>query len=263
MASERDCHPASQVQHFFMRRKEFLKLITAGSASYCLNPFSLLAEENPSMGEYELNTDFVFRGPGLGRRVAMTFDDGPSPGVTDVILKELAQRNLIATFFMIGNKVERYASLAREVAAAGHEVANHSYTHPALNRLSPDRVDYELQKTQEVIQHVTGKTPLWFRPPYGAFRHEQSSIPRSKSLGVAYWSVDPRDWAKPGVGTIVSRVSSGANPGSIILLHDLHTQTRDAAGSIFDNLIESSYNLTSLTGFLGVPYVNHQAQAQS
>jgi len=248
----------AQVQYFSlepaMQRKDFLKLMTTGALGYQFSALPLFSETNPTKGEYEMNAHFVMRGPGLGRRIALTFDDGPSPGITDVVLKELAKRNLTATFFMIGNKVERYSTLAKEVFAAGHEIGNHSYTHPSLSSLSAEKVGYELQKTQDVIADVTGKAPVWFRPPYGAFRKDQGFIPRSKSLGVAYWSVDPRDWARPGVSAIVSRVTAATNPGSIVLLHDLHTQTRDAVGSILDNLMESSFTLSRLSGFLGSPY---------
>jgi peptidoglycan/xylan/chitin deacetylase (PgdA/CDA1 family) len=248
-----------------MKRKEFLKLMAATAAGYQFSSLSGLSESNPTKGEYELNAHFVNRGPGFGRRIALTFDDGPSPGITEVVLKELSKRNVTATFFMIGNKVERYASLAKEVSDAGHEIGNHSYTHPSLSSMPADKVDYEIQKTQEAIANATGKTPAWFRPPYGAFRKDQGYIPRSKSLGVAYWSVDPRDWSKPGVGVIVSRVTSATNPGSIVLLHDLHTQTRDAVGSILDNLMESSFSFTRMSGFLGAPYgpANNSALAKN
>jgi peptidoglycan/xylan/chitin deacetylase (PgdA/CDA1 family) len=237
-----------------MKRSDFLKLLSAGALGYQFSSVNGLCDLNPTTGEFQLNAHFVHRGPGLGRRIAMTFDDGPSPRVTEVVLKELAKRNITATFFMIGNKVERYASLAKEVASAGHELGNHSYTHPPLNTLSAAKVEYELEKTQEAIHAATGKVPVWFRPPYGAFRNDQGSIPRAKSLGVAYWSVDPRDWSKPGASVITSRVTRMTNPGSIVLLHDLHSQTADAVGSILDNLMESSFSFSQLSGFLGDPY---------
>lgn len=237
-----------------MQRKDFLKILGASATGLQFSQLLALADPNPTQGEFQVNANFVHRGPGLGRRIALTFDDGPSPGVTETVLKELAKRNILATFFMIGNKVERFASLAREVVAAGHEIGNHTYTHPALNTLPDARVEYEIEKTQEVISSVTGKVPMWFRPPYGAFRTNQGSIPRAKSLGVAYWSVDPRDWSKPGVSAIVSRVTTTTNAGSIVLLHDLHTQTADATGAILDNLMESSFSFTPLTNFLGTPY---------
>lgn len=194
-------------------------------------------------------------GPGFNNRIALTFDDGPTPGVTEIVLKELDKRALKVTFFMIGHNVRLYPALAKEVADAGHEIANHSYTHPALSSLSEERVNDELQKTQDVIHEATGKVPAWFRPPYGAFRvKDQGHIPRSKSLGVVLWSVDPRDWSKPGAGSIVQRVVSTTVPGSIILLHDLHSQTAEAAGTLLDLLMEKNYNFASMSHLLGEPY---------
>jgi peptidoglycan/xylan/chitin deacetylase (PgdA/CDA1 family) len=147
-----------------------------------------------------------------------------------------------------------YPDLARAVVEAGHEVANHTFTHPTLSKLSSERVNSELQKCQDAIITITGKTPVWFRPPYGAFRKDQGPIPRSKDLGVTYWSVDPQDWAQPGVAKITSRILTAARPGSIILMHDLHKQTAQAVPAIFDGLLEKDFNMTRLTGFLGNPY---------
>lgn len=198
---------------------------------------------------------FVYNGPGFGNRIALTYDDGPTPGITDKILDELAQRKLKATFFMIGNKVRRYPEIARAVVAAGHEIANHTYTHPSLNRLSDKRVVEELTRCQDVIAEVTDITPVWFRPPYAAFQNKrQGPMARHQHLGVAYWSVDPRDWANPGVSTIVSKVLGSTRSGSIILLHDLKRQTLQATPAILDGLMKKQFQFTTISGYLGDPY---------
>lgn len=198
---------------------------------------------------------FVYNGPGFGNRIALTYDDGPTPGVTDRILKDLGDRNLKATFFMIGNKVRRYPELAKAVVEAGHEVANHTYTHPSLNRLSDERVIEELTQCQQVLTEVTGATPVWFRPPYAAFQNKrQGPMARNEHLGVAYWSVDPRDWSNPGVDAITNKVLGGTRSGSIILLHDLKKQTAQATPAILDGLMERGFNFTTLSGYLGDPY---------
>ncbi|MEM6884903.1 MAG: polysaccharide deacetylase family protein [Verrucomicrobiota bacterium] len=203
---------------------------------------------------------FVYNGPGFGNRIALTYDDGPTPGITEKILDELAERNLKATFFMIGNKVRRYPDIAKAVVDAGHEVANHTYTHPSLNRLSDDRVIEELTQCQDVIGEVTGVTPVWFRPPYAAFANKrQGPMARNKHLGVAYWSVDPRDWANPGVNTIVRKVLGSTRSGSIILLHDLKRQTMQATPAILDGLMEKQFRLTTISGYLGDPYGSYSA----
>lgn len=239
-----------------MQRSDFLRMIVLGGGSLALAPTWLPGQETPviTAGETELNAHFVNSGPGFGNRIALTYDDGPTPGVTDRILADLSKRNLRATFFMIGKKAEAYRSLAKEVADAGHEIANHTYTHPALNRLAQDRVEYEIRKAQDVLAEVTGREPAWFRPPYGAFRTNQGPIPRAVSLGVALWSVDPRDWAKPGASSIVQRVVSTTRAGSIVLLHDLHSQTADANPGLLDQLVDRNFNFTPLSAFLGAPY---------
>lgn len=254
-----------------MRRADFLKGCFATAACAAL-PWRVRGEEMQPLteapvtiesGEYEVNAHFVNAGPGFGNRLALTYDDGPSPGVTDRVLEELAKRNLRATFFMIGSKAAAYKSLAKEVFDAGHELGNHTYTHPKLSSLSAERVKQELQKTQEVLAEITGKAPNWFRPPYGAFhKQSQGSIPRAKDLGVAYWSVDPRDWSQPGARSIVEHIAKNAKPGAIILLHDLHRQTADATGEILDRLEDKAYRLTQLTRFLGKPYRGKSMMAQ-
>jgi peptidoglycan/xylan/chitin deacetylase (PgdA/CDA1 family) len=240
-----------------MQRSDFVRLLLLGAACSPILSRRSFGEDNLAVSPASPppKAHVVNRGPGFANRISLTYDDGPSPGVTDKVLEELRRRKLKATFFMIGNKAEAYPSLAREVADAGHEIANHTYTHPALNRLSADRVDYELQKAQEVIANATGKQADWFRPPYGAFRPaDQGAIPRAKSLGVAMWSVDPRDWAKPGTSSIIQRVTTAAHPGSIILLHDLHSQTAEATGELLDRLLERNYAFATLSQLLGSPY---------
>lgn len=209
----------------------------------------------PSAPVTPLEPHFINKGNAFGNRVALTYDDGPSPGVTEKVLEELAKRNLRATFFMIGKKAKAYASLAKEVADAGHEVANHTFTHPNLAKLSQSRVEDEIERAQQAIAEATGQEPQWFRPPYGAFhRKRQGPIPLENGLGVAYWSVDPRDWSRPGRQQIIDRVVGQSFPGSIILLHDLHFQTASATGELLDGLQEKAYSLSTLTSFVGLPY---------
>ncbi len=236
-----------------MRRADFLKLLGLAGASYA-SPAFAQGEIPIQPGECEVNPAFINSGPGFGNRVALTFDDGPSPGVTDRVLTELSKRGLHATFFLIGAKVDASPQLARRIVEEGHDVANHTYTHPRLAGLSDSSVEQQLIRTQEAIARATGITPVWFRPPYGAFRREQGSIASKLGLGVAYWSVDPKDWSQPGSSAIAQRVLSASQPGSIILLHDLHSQTADAVPAIFDGLIERTFTVAPFHSFVGNPY---------
>jgi len=199
--------------------------------------------------------DVVNHGPALGSGFALTLDDGPNPVITPRILEELARRKITCTFFMIGKNVDAHPQLVHEVMAAGHEIGNHTYTHPSLNKLTSDRVEWELQQCQDAIAQKIGRWPAWFRPPYGAFRDsDQGLLAMAKHLGIAYWSVDPRDWSKPGVDKIVAGVLTATRPGSIVLLHELHRQTLDALPQILDGLQERGLVPTSITGIVGAPY---------
>jgi peptidoglycan/xylan/chitin deacetylase (PgdA/CDA1 family) len=200
------------------------------------------------------NVHFISSGPDDGNRIAITFDDGPTPGVTDVILDELKKRNIHSTFFMIGKQVVAAPELAQRVLAEGHEVGNHTFNHLKLNTLPDRQVDWEIQKTQDTISDVLNYRPSWLRPPYSAFRKNQIGIPQSRDIGVVFWSVDSRDWSQPGKEKMVNTILTHTKPGSIILCHDLHKQTANCIGQILDGLLDRKYEFTSISDFLGLPY---------
>jgi len=198
--------------------------------------------------------NWVNSGPGFGNRIALTFDDGPSPGMTDKVLAELRRRNLRCTFFVIGNKVDACPRLVQQAVAEGHEIANHTFTHPKLSALSTERVLTELHKCQEAVHRAVSQVPVWFRPPYGAFRRNQGDLAVTEGLGVTFWNVDPQDWALPGAQAIVNRILSQTRPGSIVLLHDLKQQTVDALPYVLDGLQARNFEFINISGFLGQPY---------
>jgi peptidoglycan/xylan/chitin deacetylase (PgdA/CDA1 family) len=247
-----------------LTRGEFIKTVGRSALGFTLlSPVCrLLAqtestnylEEAKSPIPKELSAMYVNHGPGFGRRIAITFDDGPTPGVTEVVLEALHKRSLKATFFMIGHRVKESPELAKKVFEAGHEIGNHSFTHPKLSSLSDERVAQEIGGCQEIIHQTLNIKPVWFRPPYGAFRKSQGSFAVAESVGVAYWSVDPRDWSQPGSSAITARVLNETKPGSIILMHDLHKQTAEAVANTLDGLLEREFEFTTLSGFLGKPY---------
>ena len=206
----------------------------------------------PAVSDKNLMTadPIIRRGPSTGNRIALTFDDGPTPGVTDRILDELKQRHLLATFFMIGNQVSAAPELARRVLAEGHEIGNHTLTHPKLNTLPDQKVDAEIRQTQETIIKATGHRPVWFRPPYDAFRTTQAPIPRGQGLGIVSCDVQSRDWAQPGEDQIIETILSLTKAGSIITCHDMHQQTANCIGKVLDKLVEQKFNLVTLSTFL-------------
>ena len=152
--------------------------------------------------------------------VALTIDDGPSPTYTPQILRLLDSYGITASFSMIGRNVATYPSLAREVSAAGHFVVNHTWSHLNLPLLAPVALADQMTQASEVIQRATGHTPTMFRAPYGAWSPAVLARCRQMGLTPLDWSVDPRDWARPGVNAIVANIMRNTRTGSIILEHD-------------------------------------------
>lgn len=194
---------------------------------------------------------FVNCGPAEGNRIALTFDDGPTPGVTDRILDELRRRNIHATFFMIGERVAAAPDLARRVVAEGHEVGNHSFTHPKLNALPDIQVDLEIQKTQDIIHEILDYRPICFRPPYLAFRKDQAPISHGKGLKIICGDVNSKDWAQPGEEAIVTNIRSATKAGSIIICHDMHAQTANCVGQILDELRHRDFIFVTCSELVG------------
>ena len=242
-------------------RQLFLKKLSALSAFTLLPKLSLgQSIEVPFRGDsLETPKDyvqparespFIIRGPRDTRRIAITFDDGPSPGVTEKVLQALSQNRAKATFFMIGNRIKESPNLAREVQSQGHEIANHSYTHPFLSRLSTETVKQELEKTQNIIEETMNVKAHWFRPPYGAFKVSQAPIATALKLNIVIWSVDPQDWARPGINVIHRRIINQTSGGDIILCHDLHRQTGEAAPYVIASLVNRGFELVTLSELL-------------
>ena len=152
--------------------------------------------------------------------VYLTFDDGPHPQYTVQILAILRGYRVKATFFEIGRNVARYPYVTRRVDAAGHSVQNHTWSHVNLRKVSWATFKSQVQSTDRAIRVQTGTNPRCLRPPYGATNSVVSK--RAATLGkkVKLWSVDPRDWSRPGTSVIVRRVLNSTRHGSVILLHD-------------------------------------------
>ena len=161
----------------------------------------------------------VWCGSGSNNSVALTFDDGPSPD-TLAILELLRSENVKATFFLIGESVEKYPEIARKIADEGHEIGNHSFSHPIYLFCSANKVRNELEKTQEVIKKAIGFTPKLARPPCGVRSKAYFEIARKLNLQTIQWSDAGFDWKKISAEQIAQNVLETAQSDSIILLHD-------------------------------------------
>lgn len=189
-------------------------------------------------------TYYVENGPNV---VALTIDDGPNPEYTPQILQILERYNVKASFSMIGQSVGYYPSIAREVADAGHLIVNHTWSHADLPTLSSSRLRDEVTRAQDAIHSATGRRPTMLRAPYGAWSPAVLEYLEGRHLTPLDWSVDPQDWARPGVRQIVRTILRTTRSGSIILEHDgggNRAQTVAALKVVVPRLLDEGFRFT-------------------
>jgi peptidoglycan/xylan/chitin deacetylase (PgdA/CDA1 family) len=185
-------------------------------------------------------------GSRASRRVALTFDDGPS-SYTSGVLRALDRYNAKATFYVLGQEVSGRRSLLRTMLRTGHEIGNHSTHH----RSGPSRSD--LAQTNSIVRAATGFTPCTFRPPYGVAPAETVNGAWSLGMSTILWDVDTNDWRRPGSGSIYSSAVNGTRPGSIVLMHDgggNRSQTVAATSRILRTLKSRGYRFVTVTELL-------------
>lgn len=187
--------------------------------------------------------------------IALTFDDGPHSTYTPQILDLLEQYNAKATFFVIGERAEKYQDLIYQMGQDGHEIANHTYTHPL--KITPAKLEEELKKTNEIIHDITGTYPIFYRPVGGSYNDRiiNTAIDNGYKVIMWSWHQDTEDWKTPGVKKIVSKVLSGAKPGDIVLFHDAggdRTQTVQALEEILPELQKQGYRFVTISELIEV-----------
>ncbi len=187
------------------------------------------------------------------RIVALTFDDGPHETLTPKLLQILRAERVPATFFVIGKKVEAAPGIARRIVAEGHEIANHSWTHPVLSKMGDKAVERELSRTSALIRKVTGAEVGLFRPPYGAFSTRQKNWTfETMGMSSIMWSVDPQDWKYRDSAAVRRKLVAGAHPGAILLAHDIHATTVAAMPGTIRDLKAAGYRFATVSQLLSL-----------
>ena len=185
--------------------------------------------------------------------VAMTFDDGPHPKLTPKLLDLLKERGIKATFFVIGKCVAENPDIAKRIVDEGHEIANHSWSHPQLTKLSPPAFAAEIAQTNDAIEKATGIRPVVMRPPYGAINPTLTKrLNEEYGLSVIIWSVDPLDWKIRKSDHVSSHIIKNAAPGAIILAHDIHASTVDAMPATLDALQSKGYKFATVSELIAM-----------
>ncbi len=181
----------------------------------------------------------LYRATSSRPRIALTFDDGPSPTVTPGVLEVLREHGVHATFFVLGEPAERYPDTLRAIVEAGHELGNHGWSHTSFRSLFPSQIDGELDRTADRIEAVGGARPRLVRPPFGRFPESSVALAARRGEDFVLWSVDggdtERSAGRPALD-IANAVVRGAEPGAIVLLHDRNPTTLRALPLILGGL---------------------------
>jgi peptidoglycan/xylan/chitin deacetylase (PgdA/CDA1 family) len=181
-----------------------------------------------------------------GKYIALTFDDGPTY-LTNQILDELAVYGAKATFFILGNRIGDYAETTVRIAAEGHQIGNHSYSHKQLNLLNKKDLVAEIDKANDAIFMATGITPTILRPPFGAYNDKVIDAATERGMAVVRWSIDTKDWIEgTPANKIINHVLTKASEGDIILMHDLYKPTVQATIATLKTLTERGFTFVTV-----------------
>lgn len=175
--------------------------------------------------------------------VALTFDDGPSPKYTPLLLDGLKERNVRATFFLLGQNVKENQELVQRMQAEGHLLGNHTYNHVQLNKIPETTARQEILKTNNEIYEATGKYPEYMRPPYGAWK---KNMELCVEMLPVFWDIDTLDWKSQNVDAILKAAGEEPEDGSIILMHDEYQTSVEAALLLIDRLKEKGYEFVTV-----------------
>ncbi len=212
-----------------------------GSATFIIAAAVLLAAVLLVRGSASVRASWYLRmrcrARRAGRRVALTFDDGPDPQRTPAVLDLLARQGVRATFFVVGARAEAHPELVRRMVAEGHVVGNHSYTHSWRFPLrSLGRTMEELRRTGEVLHRITGRQPRLFRPPFGVTNPTIARAVRRLGLDPVGWSIRSLDTMGQSPERVAARILRRLHPGAVILLHDRCAGSERLVGLLVEGL---------------------------
>ena len=176
------------------------------------------------------------------RRIALTFDDGPHPYYTDLLLDGLAERGVKATFFLLGENIEGREDVIRRMSEEGHLIGNHTFYHVDINSLSMEEACAEIRDTSEAIRAITGQQVEYVRPPYGNWNKE---LECQVMMIPVFWTLDTLDWKVKNTDRIVREVLEEVEENDVILMHDSYRTTVEAALRIVDELQKEGYEFVT------------------
>ena len=201
----------------------------------------------PKPKEYD---PIVYSYPAAGKRVALTFDDGPSHEMSDDYIKVLDDNNVKATFFLLAKNVAAFPEQAKQLQEAGHDIASHSLNHSVLSSLSTTALQEDFAKSNEIFKETVGEKPDFMRPPYGSYDDEVLATAREYGQLPIYWSIDTNDWRKYSTETMVNTIVNNLSDGAIILMHEGKSNTLEALPAIIQAIRDNGYEIVPLSQLL-------------
>jgi len=202
---------------------------------------------------------FKLSGLPTQRQVALTFDDGPDAVYTPQVLDMLKKYNVKATFFLIGNRAQKHPEIVKRMVREGHEIGNHTYTHPNLPKILPEHFQWQIKEADNIISRQIGYHPRFFRPPYGAINEEQIKWLASQKYTVVNWNVDSLDWKGLSADKVADNILSNIHFGAIILQHSAGGKGEDLTGTIkalpkiITKLRADKVSFVTVSGLLKLP----------
>jgi peptidoglycan/xylan/chitin deacetylase (PgdA/CDA1 family) len=184
------------------------------------------------------------------KKIALTFDDGPSGELTPKILDVLQHYDVHATFFVLGRRAKQHPRTLRRIASEGHELGSHGWSHRSFRGLYHSQIREELEDTAAVIEDAAGHRPRLLRPPFGRYADSATTIFADMGLDVVLWTIDSRDWDEDPARTVETIVRK-ARPGSIVLLHDREAATLRALPQIIGSLQSLDFELVTVSELIG------------
>ncbi|WP_078808790.1 polysaccharide deacetylase family protein [Selenihalanaerobacter shriftii] len=181
------------------------------------------------------------------KKVAITLDGMWGAKYTPRLLEIFKENDIQITFFFGGNWLEDYPDMAKKIVDNGHEIGNHTYSHPHLNSLTKEEIEEELVRNQQLIKNLVGEQPKLFRPPFGEYSNKVINVAKDLNFQTIQWSIDSLDWKEPGADVITDRISKKIGPGDIILMHNNGLHTADALEVLLPKLKAKGYEVVKLS----------------
>ena len=220
-------------------------------------------DDLPETYAFDKGNVILRKGKRHGKMIALTFDDGPHPSYTPKLLKILKDNDVKATFFVLGSRIAEYPKIAVQIHKEGHLIGNHSYTHPFYKKISHEKIDKEVSKTNDIIKKTTGiKNIRYYRPPYGSLPKYFITKAEEEDFYIVMWSLDSKDYQGRSADYTLDKVLKHVRGGDVMLFHDIHATTLQVIEELVPILKKAGYKFVLLDEIYGIDELEQKATSE-